>query len=254
MRLKLKTYLVFISRFLIHSASLLTETLVKGSRFLLFGYTKPKNACSCDCVPSRIQRGMQYLGHNIQHIVSKFWQCKLDSTLLLPKNHCENLLTRTVQEVFINTQTITLTYFAWPPRAGRCQPGVCYHLFSRIRYEDLQEYPDPELLRYPLQELCLHTKLLAAPNTSIADFLAKAPEPPAFLITRNAVHILKVSFYKTDIIFEGLSVAAGTVQQIDIFPAWNPTVIYLVNWCLWTVWEYDSLSSLCWSSCRTKGL
>ena len=44
-----------------------------------------------------------------------------------------------------------------------------------------------------LQELCLHTKLLAPVNTLIADFLAKAPDPPAFLLTRNAVHILKVS-------------------------------------------------------------
>jgi len=43
-----------------------------------------------------------------------------------------------------------------------------------------------------LQELCLHTKLLAPVNTLIADFLAKAPDPPAFLLTRNAVHILKV--------------------------------------------------------------
>jgi len=43
-----------------------------------------------------------------------------------------------------------------------------------------------------VQELCLHTKLLAPVNMLIADFLAKAPDPPAFLLTRNAVHILKV--------------------------------------------------------------
>ena len=36
-------------------------------------------------------------------------------------------------------------------RAGRCSPGVCFHLFSRIRYESLQEYQLPELLRVPLQ-------------------------------------------------------------------------------------------------------
>ncbi len=39
----------------------------------------------------------------------------------------------------------------------------------------------------------MHTKLLAPVNSRIEDFLAKAPEPPAFLITRNAVHLLKVS-------------------------------------------------------------
>ena len=44
------------------------------------------------------------------------------------------------------------------------------------------------------QELCLHTKLLATPNTSIADFLSKAIEPPPFLVLRNAVALLKVCF------------------------------------------------------------
>ena len=43
-----------------------------------------------------------------------------------------------------------------------------------------------------MQELCLHTKLLASPNTSIADFLSKAAEPPPFLVVRNAVALLKV--------------------------------------------------------------
>ncbi|XP_029204296.2 3'-5' RNA helicase YTHDC2-like [Acropora millepora] len=76
-------------------------------------------------------------------------------------------------------------------RAGRCSPGICFHLFSRVRFENLLEYQIPELLRTPLQELCLHTKLLASPNTSIADFISKAPEPPPFLVLRNAVALLK---------------------------------------------------------------
>ena len=33
--------------------------------------------------------------------------------------------------------------------------------------------------------------MLAPPNTPIADFLAKVPEPPAFLVTKNAVQSLK---------------------------------------------------------------
>lgn len=76
-------------------------------------------------------------------------------------------------------------------RAGRTRPGLCYHMFSKIRYRSLQHHQTPEILRLPLQELCLHTKLLAPPNTAIADFLAKAMEPPPFLVTRNAVHLLK---------------------------------------------------------------
>ncbi|XP_053330262.1 3'-5' RNA helicase YTHDC2 [Spea bombifrons] len=76
-------------------------------------------------------------------------------------------------------------------RAGRCRPGVCYRLFSRLRFQNMLEFQTPELLRMPLHELCLHTKLLAPINCPIADFLMKAPEPPPALIVRNAVQMLK---------------------------------------------------------------
>ncbi|XP_025915664.1 3'-5' RNA helicase YTHDC2 isoform X4 [Apteryx rowi] len=76
-------------------------------------------------------------------------------------------------------------------RAGRCWPGVCFRLFSKIRFQNMLEFQTPELLRMPLQELCLHTKLLAPINCPIADFLMKAPDPPPALIVRNAVQMLK---------------------------------------------------------------
>ncbi|XP_026778235.2 3'-5' RNA helicase YTHDC2 isoform X2 [Pangasianodon hypophthalmus] len=76
-------------------------------------------------------------------------------------------------------------------RAGRCRPGICFHLFSRLRFNNMLEYQVPQLLRMPLQELCLHTKLLAPITCSIAEFLAKAPEPPHLLTVKNAVQMLK---------------------------------------------------------------
>ncbi|KAG8307676.1 3'-5' RNA helicase ythdc2 [Homalodisca vitripennis] len=38
-------------------------------------------------------------------------------------------------------------------RAGRSQPGVCYHLFSSRRYRAMPPSQTPEILREPLQEL-----------------------------------------------------------------------------------------------------
>uniref|UniRef100_A0AAY5KMB6 RNA helicase n=1 Tax=Esox lucius TaxID=8010 RepID=A0AAY5KMB6_ESOLU len=76
-------------------------------------------------------------------------------------------------------------------RAGRCRPGICFHLFSRLRFNSMLEYQVPQLLRMPLQELCLHTKLLAPITCPIAEFLSKAPEPPPILIVKNAVQMLK---------------------------------------------------------------
>lgn len=44
-------------------------------------------------------------------------------------------------------------------RAGRCQPGVCYHLFSRMRAASLPEFQLPEIKRTPLEELCLQVNI-----------------------------------------------------------------------------------------------
>lgn len=111
-------------------------------------------------------------------------------------------------------------------RAGRCQPGTCYHLMSTVRYSSLLDYPVPEILRYPLQELCLHTKLLAPANYTIADFLAKAPDPPPFLVTRNAVHILK----QMDALdsFEDLTELGHHLADLPIEPRLGKMVLYAV--------------------------
>ncbi|KAG7197988.1 hypothetical protein KM043_016214 [Ampulex compressa] len=76
-------------------------------------------------------------------------------------------------------------------RAGRCKRGICYRLFSSVRYNNMQPYQTPEMLRLPLHELCLFTKHLAPSNTPIAEFLDKAIEPPSNIVTRNAVQLLK---------------------------------------------------------------
>uniref|UniRef100_A0A8C6WK60 RNA helicase n=1 Tax=Neogobius melanostomus TaxID=47308 RepID=A0A8C6WK60_9GOBI len=76
-------------------------------------------------------------------------------------------------------------------RAGRCRPGICFHLFSRLRFNNMQEFQVPQLLRMPLQELCLQTKLLAPTFCPVAEFLSKAPQPPPAHAIRNAVQMLK---------------------------------------------------------------
>lgn len=35
-------------------------------------------------------------------------------------------------------------------RAGRCQEGVCYRLYSKQRYNSFEQFTVPEILRTPL--------------------------------------------------------------------------------------------------------
>ncbi|KAL6845214.1 hypothetical protein ACP4OV_024709 [Aristida adscensionis] len=75
-------------------------------------------------------------------------------------------------------------------RAGRCQPGICYHLYSRFRAASLPDYQIPEIKRMPIEELCLQVKLLDS-KCKIADFLKKTLDPPIPETVRNAITVLQ---------------------------------------------------------------
>ncbi|RIA89321.1 P-loop containing nucleoside triphosphate hydrolase protein [Glomus cerebriforme] len=62
-------------------------------------------------------------------------------------------------------------------RAGRVREGEYYVMMSRARYQNLEGYSTPEMLRSDLQEICLHIKALDLPTT-IGDVLAQAIQPP----------------------------------------------------------------------------
>ncbi|KAL4574479.1 hypothetical protein LXL04_021311 [Taraxacum kok-saghyz] len=75
-------------------------------------------------------------------------------------------------------------------RAGRVQPGECYHLYPRCVFNAFAEYQLPEILRTPLQSLCLQIKTLKL--GSISDFLSKALQSPELLAVQNAIEYLKI--------------------------------------------------------------
>ncbi|XP_008802398.1 DExH-box ATP-dependent RNA helicase DExH1 isoform X2 [Phoenix dactylifera] len=74
-------------------------------------------------------------------------------------------------------------------RAGRVQPGVCYRLYPKVIHDAMPQYQLPEILRTPLQELCLNIKSLQL--GAVATFLAKALQPPDPLSVKNALELLK---------------------------------------------------------------
>ncbi|KAK4770067.1 hypothetical protein SAY87_030599 [Trapa incisa] len=75
-------------------------------------------------------------------------------------------------------------------RSGRVQPGKCFHLYPRCVYETFAEYQLPEILRTPLQSLCLQIKSLKL--GSISEFLSRALQSPESLAVQNAIDYLKI--------------------------------------------------------------
>ncbi|CAI8607078.1 unnamed protein product [Vicia faba] len=73
-------------------------------------------------------------------------------------------------------------------RAGRVQPGESYHLYPKCVYEAFSEYQLPELLRTPLNSLCLQIKSLQV--ESIGEFLSSALQAPKPRAVQNAIDFL----------------------------------------------------------------
>lgn len=75
-------------------------------------------------------------------------------------------------------------------RAGRVRPGTCYKLYTRqAETNKMADRPDPEILRVPLEQLCLSVKAMGVPD--VPSFLARAITPPSSLAVSGALGTLR---------------------------------------------------------------
>ncbi|XP_077352754.1 ATP-dependent RNA helicase DHX29 isoform X2 [Festucalex cinctus] len=74
-------------------------------------------------------------------------------------------------------------------RAGRVRNGFCFRLYPKYRFDTFLDYSIPEILRVPLEELCLH--IMKCEYGSPETFLSGALDAPQPQSVMNAVNLLR---------------------------------------------------------------
>lgn len=74
-------------------------------------------------------------------------------------------------------------------RAGRTRPGQCFKLYTREAESKMQAQQTPELLRTPLEQLCLQIKAMG--EMDVTKFLQRAIDPPSMQALAQAIVTLK---------------------------------------------------------------
>merc|ERR550537_363828 len=78
-------------------------------------------------------------------------------------------------------------------RAGRTQGGLCFHLFCHDRFQKLDAFLPPELLRSPLEDSALTAKMMLlqmGSSEKVSTFLMKALSPPEPIAVENSLQLL----------------------------------------------------------------
>ncbi|PZC78880.1 hypothetical protein B5X24_HaOG217074 [Helicoverpa armigera] len=100
-------------------------------------------------------------------------------------------------------------------RAGRCQPGVCYHLVTSFRASKLAERLLPEIQRNSLAEPVLAIKRLRLGKA--VDAMSMMPSPPAVTTTERAVkHLFQIGALNNE---EKLTPLGWHLARLPVHPA-----------------------------------
>ncbi|KAH9259064.1 hypothetical protein BASA81_002684 [Batrachochytrium salamandrivorans] len=112
----------------------------------------------------------------------------IDTCLVKEKGYDPQTKSSSLQSCFISRSSALQRR----GRAGRCFHGTCFHLVSRQRFNSLLDFQVPEMLRTPLEQICLQARAIVTPHDfpSIAEFLSRAMDPPNEQTVANAMDTL----------------------------------------------------------------
>ncbi|XP_055863489.1 ATP-dependent RNA helicase dhx29-like isoform X1 [Biomphalaria glabrata] len=109
----------------------------------------------------------------------------IDSGKAKENRYMESSQMSSLEEVFISKANCKQR----TGRAGRVKEGYCFRLFTKEQFNEFKPYTKPELLRVPLEELCLN--IMKCQYGKPLEFLNRALDPPQTLAVSRAMSLLK---------------------------------------------------------------
>ncbi|CAI2725143.1 unnamed protein product [Schistosoma spindalis] len=111
-------------------------------------------------------------------------------------------------------------------RVGKIINGVCFRLYSSLRYSFLSEQKHGSLSGHVVEEMCIQARLLASSNISLQTVLSALPKPPSLKSSENAIETLK----EMDILdtFEELTDLGYHICDMPIPPRYAKMVLFSV--------------------------
>ena len=132
-------------------------------------------------------------------------------------------------------------------RAGRVRAGCCYRLYPRPLFEEMSDYAVPEIMRTPLEQLCLQVrglKLARNGQGGIAHFLSKSLTAPCDIGVATAISKLHhIGALSVD---ESLTALGVQLAELPMDPCLGKGIIYamLVFGCTDEILVLGALVSL----------
>ncbi|XP_050302457.1 ATP-dependent DNA/RNA helicase DHX36-like [Anthonomus grandis grandis] len=99
-------------------------------------------------------------------------------------------------------------------RAGRVKPGTCYHLITKYRYDMLDKFLKPEVLRKRLESVILTLKMLQLGEAE--PFLSRLMDPPQSKSIQSSLALLQRMGALTD--EEGLTPLGFHMAKLPVGP------------------------------------
>ncbi len=101
-----------------------------------------------------------------------------------PRNMCRSLLDEFVPQSAVKQRM---------GRAGRTQPGTCYHLYSKNQFMTLQPFPTPDIQKSDLSSEFLDLLRMDSIKTvpKLKEYLSKLIDPPVSVFVNNGINILE---------------------------------------------------------------